>query len=56
MELVPDPDLARPVDIPVLLGDCSKLSADTGWERSIPLSTTLADLLDDRRDRLERDA
>ena len=56
MELVPDPDLARPVDIPVLLGDCSKLSADTGWERSIPLSTTLADLLDDRRDRLERDS
>ena len=53
-ELVADPDLQRPVDIPVLLGDCSKLHDDTGWERTVPLATTLADLLDDMRRRVRQ--
>lgn len=52
MTLEPDPDLQRPVDIPVLLGDNSRLVADTGWSTEIPLEQTLADLLDDRRRRL----
>lgn len=55
MELVADPDLQRGVDIPVLLGDSSHLTADTGWIPEIPLSTTLADLLDDMRARLAVD-
>lgn len=49
MELVTDPDLERPVDIPVLLGDDSRIRADTGWTPEIPLEVTLRDLLDDRR-------
>jgi GDP-4-dehydro-6-deoxy-D-mannose reductase len=49
MRLEADPDLQRPVDIPVLLGDSSRLRADTGWEPQIPLAQTLQDLLDDRR-------
>ncbi|MBS1836845.1 MAG: GDP-mannose 4,6-dehydratase [Actinobacteria bacterium] len=49
MELVTDPSLERPVDIPVLLGDNSRLRADTGWVPEIPLEVTLRDLLDDRR-------
>jgi len=52
MELVADPDLQRGVDIPVLLGDPGRLAADTGWEPRIPLDDTLADLLEDMRDRL----
>jgi len=52
MELVTDPDLERPVDIPVLLGDNSRIRAHTGWEPQIPLATTLADLLDDQRRRV----
>jgi GDP-4-dehydro-6-deoxy-D-mannose reductase len=56
MRLVPDPDLQRPVDIPVLLGDNSRLHADTGWAPEIPLEVTLRDLLDDRRRRLAADA
>jgi GDP-4-dehydro-6-deoxy-D-mannose reductase len=52
MVLEADPDLARPVDIPVLCGDNSRIVADTGWQPEIPLETTLADLLDDRRRRL----
>ncbi len=53
MRLEADPELQRPVDIPVLLGDNSRLRADTGWEPEIPLERTLADLLEDRRHRLD---
>jgi GDP-4-dehydro-6-deoxy-D-mannose reductase len=49
MRLEPDPDLQRPVDIPVLLGDSSRIHSDTGWAPQIPLEQTLRDLLDDRR-------
>jgi len=52
MHLVPDPELQRPVDIPVLVGDNAKLHAATGWSPSIPLETTLADVLADWRRRL----
>jgi GDP-4-dehydro-6-deoxy-D-mannose reductase len=45
LELVLDPDLVRPVDVPVLRGDASRLEAATGWAPSIPLATTLADVL-----------
>jgi GDP-4-dehydro-6-deoxy-D-mannose reductase len=51
-ELVPDPELQRPVDIPVLRGDSTKLRSRTGWEPHIPLQETLADLLDDMRSRV----
>jgi GDP-4-dehydro-6-deoxy-D-mannose reductase len=45
LELVIDPDLVRPVDVPVLRGDAAVLQAATGWAPSIPLATTLADVL-----------
>ena len=45
LELVTDPDLVRPVDVPVLRGDPGLLQAATGWAPSIPLATTLADVL-----------
>jgi GDP-4-dehydro-6-deoxy-D-mannose reductase len=45
LELVIDPDLVRPVDVPVLRGDAGLLRATTGWSASIPLATTLADVL-----------
>ena len=45
LELVIDPDLVRPVDVPVLRGDAGLLHATTGWSPSIPLATTLADVL-----------
>ena len=54
MELVIDPELERPVDIPVLLGDSTRIRTDTGWEPRIPLEVTLRDLLDDRRRRLDQ--
>ncbi|HEY3843501.1 MAG TPA: GDP-mannose 4,6-dehydratase [Acidimicrobiales bacterium] len=45
LELVSDPDLMRPVDVPVLRGDAGLLHSATGWAPSIPLATTLADVL-----------
>ena len=50
--LVEDPSLFRPVDVPVLVGDGSKLVAVTGWHPTVPLRTTLSDVLDYWRDRL----
>ena len=48
----PTPALLRPVDLPVLRGDASKLRAATGWEPRIPIEQTVADLLDDMRERV----
>ena len=45
LKLVIDPALVRPVDVPVLRGDADLLHAATGWSPSIPLATTLADVL-----------
>jgi GDP-4-dehydro-6-deoxy-D-mannose reductase len=45
LTLETDPELVRPVDVPVLRGDARRLHAATGWEPSIPLATTLADVL-----------
>lgn len=36
----------RPSDIPVLVGDASKLTQLTGWQPSIPLAQSLQDVLD----------
>lgn len=41
-----DPDLLRPVDMPVMTGDASALRAATGWRPQIPFERTLQDLLD----------
>jgi GDP-4-dehydro-6-deoxy-D-mannose reductase len=49
LELVVDPELVRPVDVPRLVGDPARLRAATGWEPQIPLETTLRDVLDGAR-------
>jgi GDP-4-dehydro-6-deoxy-D-mannose reductase len=36
----------RPNDIPFLVGDCSRISAELGWSPQIPLDRTLDDLLE----------
>ncbi|MEZ5320806.1 MAG: GDP-mannose 4,6-dehydratase [Microthrixaceae bacterium] len=45
MRLEVDPSLFRPVDIPVLRGDRTKVSSATGWAPTVPLDRTLSDLL-----------
>lgn len=51
-----DPELFRLADIPLVVADCSKFRALTGWQAEIPLEKTLADLLDFWRERLGREA
>jgi GDP-4-dehydro-6-deoxy-D-mannose reductase len=46
LDLVTDPSLVRPVDVPVLRGDPAHLEATTGWKPEIPLDDTLRDVLD----------
>jgi GDP-4-dehydro-6-deoxy-D-mannose reductase len=46
VEVVQDPALFRPNDTPVVLGDLSRLRADTGWSPEIPLEKTVDDLLE----------
>lgn len=47
---VVDPELVRPADIPVLVGDATKLRRVTGWSPSINLEQTFRDLLDAQAD------
>jgi GDP-4-dehydro-6-deoxy-D-mannose reductase len=54
MRLQGDPSLQRPVDVPVLRGDYSRLHKATGWEPEIPLDQTLTDLLEEWRQRVGR--
>ena len=51
MRLVPDPALLRPVDIPVLCGDNTRLREATGWSPKYSIGDTLADLMADCRSR-----
>jgi GDP-4-dehydro-6-deoxy-D-mannose reductase len=47
-----DPARLRPSDVPVLLGDYSKINGKIGWAPSIPFDKTIRDLLDYWRERV----
>jgi GDP-4-dehydro-6-deoxy-D-mannose reductase len=55
LELVPDPSLMRPVDVPVVRGDPRKLHDATGWTPEFDLDTTLHDVLDQWTDKVGPD-
>lgn len=48
-----DPERLRPVDVPEIRGDISKITNDTGWQPSITFEDTLKDVLDDCRQRIK---
>jgi GDP-4-dehydro-6-deoxy-D-mannose reductase len=52
MRLRTDPDRFRPVDLPVLRGDPTRLERATSWQPAVPLEHTLADVLEDWRHRV----
>jgi GDP-4-dehydro-6-deoxy-D-mannose reductase len=52
LALVPDRELMRPVDVPVVRGDATRLHKATGWEPAYDLDTTLRDVLDQWRERV----
>jgi len=41
-----DPELLRPTDERIIVGDVTKLKRDTGWKQEIPMEQTIADMLD----------
>lgn len=45
-----DPERQRPSDIPLMVGDCSRIREETGWAPIIPLEQTLRDSLDHWRE------
>jgi GDP-4-dehydro-6-deoxy-D-mannose reductase len=53
--VVQDPALLRPTDVPLLVGDHSRLTTDTGWTPEIPLEKTVDDLLDYWRGRVRQE-
>ena len=53
IEIRQDPARLRPSDVPVLIGDCSRLTA-LGWKPRIPFEQTLRDLLGYWRERARR--
>ena len=49
-----DPARLRPVDLPRIVCDCSKLQRETGWQPAIPIGDSLQDTLDYWRGRTAR--
>ena len=47
-----DPTRMRPSDNPIVVGDASRVHAETGWRAEIPIDRTLADLLNWWREQL----
>jgi GDP-4-dehydro-6-deoxy-D-mannose reductase len=46
IEVKPDPKRMRPSDVELLVGDATKLKAETGWEPKYGFEQTMKDLLD----------
>lgn len=46
LDLVVDPALERPADVPILRGDSTLLRSATGWRPTLPLDATLRAVLD----------
>jgi GDP-4-dehydro-6-deoxy-D-mannose reductase len=55
VEVTQDPDRMRASDVPVSVGDGSLLQIQTGWHAAIPLKRSLVDLLDDWRQRVQKE-
>jgi GDP-4-dehydro-6-deoxy-D-mannose reductase len=52
IKLIEDPTLVRPVEVPSLVGDASKLVSATGWQPRMSRLQTLGDVLEDWRGRI----
>jgi GDP-4-dehydro-6-deoxy-D-mannose reductase len=50
-----DPTRLRPSDVPTVRCDASKFRALTGWAPEIPFTTSLSDVLDDWRRRVQKE-
>lgn len=46
LEIKVDPELLRPTDEKIIVGDVTKIKRDTGWSQQIPMKQTIADMLE----------
>lgn len=46
IEIVQDADRLRPVEVPYIVADCSRLRVLTGWQAQIPFEQSVRDVLD----------
>ncbi len=53
IEVRVDSSRMRPVDVPIIEADISKLCADTGWERQIALEQTIREIVEDWRNKVK---
>jgi GDP-4-dehydro-6-deoxy-D-mannose reductase len=53
LRVISDPELFMPVELRELRGDATRLAADTGWRPDRSLESSLLELLDDWRGRLQ---
>ena len=53
IEVVTDPERLRPIDADLQIPDCRKFKEHTGWKPEISFETTMHDLLDYWRNRVE---
>lgn len=51
LEVKVDPELLRPTDEKIIVGDVTKIKRDTGWSQKIPMKQTIADMLEYWRNR-----
>jgi GDP-4-dehydro-6-deoxy-D-mannose reductase len=51
IEMRQSPERIRPVDVPMLIGDASRLRTLTGWAPAISLTQSIEDVLEDWRRR-----
>ena len=51
-----DPAMIRPLEMPVMYADCTRIEAATGWRAEIPFEQTLRDVLDDWRERTRKNS
>ena len=49
---VVDPELLRPTDEKIIVGDVTKLKRDTGWKQRIAMEQTIGDMLDYWREKI----
>jgi len=46
LDVEEDPSILRPVEVPLVVSDCTKFRQRTGWQASIPLRETLCSVLE----------
>ncbi len=54
IDVAVDPTRLRPVEVPIVVCDYSKIRASTGWEPAYSFRQTLADVLEDWRERIRQ--